>query len=157
MERFIDRLFPQLTFPNDMDTPPLLFEAADIAFVAFDVTLEFRNPVLEIGLRHGRMAVWTTMPKTSVDENAYLLPWIGDIGSSRDLPLETISAQARFAKTLPDDELGLGVFALIALHALSHGGSNDFTRRRGGMQNTTRTTSMLSYIGKVFAFHRHAP
>ena len=153
MERFIDRLFLQLAFPNNMDAPSLLFETANIAFIAFDVTLEFRNPVLEIGLRHGRMAVWTAVPKASVDENAYLLSRVGDIRPSRDLPLETISAQARGAETLPDDELGLGIFALIALHALSHGGSNDFARRGSSVQNTTRATSVPSYIGKMLTFY----
>ena len=157
MERFIDRLFLQLTFPNDMDTPPLLFEAADIAFVAFDVTLEFRNPVLEIGLRHGRMAVWTTMPKASVDENAYLLPRIGDVRLSRHLPLKTVSTKTRRAEALSDDELGLGVFAFVASHALTYGRSHDFSRRRCSMEDATRAMRMPSYIGKMLALHRHAP
>ena len=63
------------------------------------------------------------MPKATVDEDGDLAPGEGDVGLAGNLPFQAIARKARGAQTLANEQLGLGVGALVALHGLFYGGA----------------------------------
>ena len=63
------------------------------------------------------------MPKATVDEDGDFAPGEGDIGFAGNLPFQTIAREARGAQALANEQLGLGVRMLIALHGLFDGGA----------------------------------
>lgn len=80
-----------LTFPHHDDVPPVGLQQPDVAPVPLHVPRELCLPELTVVLGHGEVADGTAMPEASVDEDRNLPSRITDIGSSRDLPLETVS------------------------------------------------------------------
>ena len=63
------------------------------------------------------------MPKTTVDEDGDLAPGKGDVGLAGNLPFQAITRKARCAQALANEQLGLGVGTLVALHRLFDGGA----------------------------------
>ena len=63
------------------------------------------------------------MPKAAVDEDGDLAPGEGDVGFSGHLPFQTVSRKACGAQALANEQLGLGVRTLVALHGLFDGGA----------------------------------
>ena len=63
------------------------------------------------------------MPKAAVDEDGDLAPGEGDIGFAGNLPFQAIARKARGAQALANEQLGLGVRTLVALHGLFDGGA----------------------------------
>ena len=63
------------------------------------------------------------MPKAAVDEDGDLASGKGDVGLSGHLPFQTVSRKACGAQALANEQLGLGVGTLVALHGLFDGGA----------------------------------
>ena len=63
------------------------------------------------------------MPKAAVDEDGDLAAGKGDVGLARNLPFQAITRKARCAQALANEQLGLGVCTLVALHGLFDGGA----------------------------------
>ena len=63
------------------------------------------------------------MPKAAVDEDGDLAPGKGDVGLAGNLPFQAIARKARCPQALANEQLGLGVGALVALHGLFYRGT----------------------------------
>ena len=63
------------------------------------------------------------MPKATIDEDGDLAAGEGDVGLAGNLPFQAIARKARCSQALANEQLGLGVGALVALHGLFDGGA----------------------------------
>ena len=107
-----------------MHRPAHLFQLGFALLVTLLVLLEFDGPVLHVLAGHAGLAMGAAVPKAAVDEQGYLLAGPGDVGAARHLPLQAVAGKARVVDALAYQQLGLGVGALVALHALAHGGGH---------------------------------
>ena len=63
------------------------------------------------------------MPKTAVDKNGDLAPGEGDVGLARYLPFQAVSREACCPQALANEQLGLGIGALVSFHGLFYRGA----------------------------------
>ena len=142
--------------PYPMNAPAVRLKRFDIAPVTLDVAFEFRNPVLLIAFRHGRLAVWTAVPKASVDEQGHLFTRIGDVGTPRNAPLKTIARKAFFSKPCTHEHFRLRILPLVTAHALAPAGNRLFRKARR-MHHAASRTRILCDVFAMLAFRRHVP
>ena len=119
----------QLALPDHVHAPAHRLKSGQVLGVALHVARELRLPIRDVFLRRAGIAVRAAMPIAAAHLDGHALARPGDIRMPRHLPLQTIAAQARLAQLLAHKQLGLGVLALVALHALVDG---PIGRRRGG-------------------------
>ena len=140
-----------------MHAPPLLLQQSEVSLVAFHVTLEFRHPVFEILFRRRRVALWAPVPEAAIDEQAHFLARPCHIGATGGFPLQAIATKPRFTQTLAHKQLGLGIFAFVALHARVGGGAHVRAFFRKRRKHAARLAATLARKRAVVARHRHVP
>ena len=159
-KRLFAILFIQLAFPYHMNAPAVRLKRFDIAPVTLDVAFEFRNPVLLIAFRHGRLAVWTTVPKASVDEQGHLFTRIGDVGTPRNAPLKTIARKRPSSRSLARTSIsGFVSFPLLPRMLLRTAGATGFSGKRGACitQRVERAYFAMYLRCSRFAVTYHRP
>ena len=91
------------------------------------------------------------MPKATIDKDGDLAAGEGDVGLAGNLPFQAIARKARGAQALANEQLGLGVGALVALHGLFDGGAtaHQFTLVGGKVRGIDAVEQ--TWLGAFFA------
>lgn len=118
LEGFRSDLLLQLAFPYDKHFPALFLKQGQVSFVTFDVLLELHRPILEIRLGKRKIAVRTSMPEATVDEQCDFLPRPRNIRPPWNPPLKTITSKSSFSENLAHKEFGLGIRPFVSRHGL---------------------------------------
>lgn len=120
LHRLVEVLLFQLALPNGDGCPAKFRELINSGLVALDVSLELCDPKIRIALGYRWIAVGTAVPKAAVNKNGDLAAGESDVGpAGRFFPLQAIAGEAGFAQALTNQQLGLGVRALVALHGFT--------------------------------------
>ena len=121
--RGVDAVLFEFAFPDGYRRPAHLSECCHGSAVALDVATELCLPKLYVALGLARVAPGAAVPKAAVDEDGDLAPGKGDVGLAGYLPFQTLARKACGAQALANEQLGLGVCTLVALHGLFDGGA----------------------------------
>ena len=126
-------------------------ECVDGSAVALDVATELCLPKLNVALGLARVALGAAVPKAAVDEDSDLAAGKGDVGLARNLPFQAITRKARCAQALANEQLGLGVCTLVALHGLFYSGAtaHEFTLVGGKVRGVDAVEQ--TWFGALFA------
>ncbi len=79
------------TFPHNNYFPSSFLQNHIIFLIALNILFKFINPEFVIVLRNRWIAMWTPMPKTTINKNCNMPPRIAYIGAPRYFPLKTIT------------------------------------------------------------------
>lgn len=121
--RGVDAVIFELAFPDGYGRPAHFGKRCHGGAVALDVAAELRLPKLNVALGLAGLAFGATVPKAAVDEDGDLAAGEGDVGLAGDFPFQAITRESRGAQALANEQLGLGVGTLVALHGLFDGGA----------------------------------
>ena len=122
----VDAVLFELAFPDGYGRPAHFGERRDGGAVALDIAAELCLPKLNVTFGPTRIALGAAMPKAAVDKDGDLAPGEGDIGLAGHLPFQAIAREASGSQALTNEQLGLGVGALVALHGLFDGGTTAY-------------------------------
>jgi hypothetical protein len=131
---------PQLTFPDDKDCPPHLFEGADSGSVSLSVRRNLCPPELDVRLRKRReTATAVLMPKAPVNEYCRPPTWKHHIRSSRQISsVESVPKSVRMEPS-PDYQFGLGVLSTDSRHERTALGSTHHVGHRQLLPRTSKS------------------
>ena len=126
-------------------------KCVDGGSVALDVATKLCLPKLNVALGLAGVALGAAVPKAAVDEGGDFAPGEGDVGLSGHLPFQTVSRKACGAQALANEQLGLGVGALVALHGLFYSGAtaHEFTFVGGKVRGVDAVQQ--ARLGTLFA------
>lgn len=98
-----------------------------------------------------------SMPKTPVHKHRNALARKCYVGPPRNLPLQAIPRNTRFAQSASQQQFGLGVLAFIAHHALMDRVLYGHFDLGGNMQEASRRTRMGAHETASMRMHRNIP